>query len=368
MMQTMRQNLEADRPAVDAAPQHELRYARKTYRYLRVAIVSMVVTLLVCTVLQSVDAGSWLGSLSAYYFTPVHAIFIGSLIMIGICLIAIRGQTNPEDITLNIAGLCAPIVALVPTAMPDEPGYKNLFEGELPLAAMQFNNVIALGLTAVFAVALAFTIGSRGRLSAVLKALTTETRIGFGLTGLTIAVLVGVHLFGGPQWTHNTSAGMLIVGLLFVAIINSVRNLRDSSGRQSWGHQLGVGFAGAALLFGATLAAVGVLRLIAGEGSVVLVLGLAVVGTTLVVTTTLGWPSALAWFQPQADQRSGYEQAYFAVAVAMVVGGPLLGLWPGDFEHRTLWVELVELIPFGVFWIIQTAENWDESDPVSAQT
>jgi hypothetical protein len=56
-----------------------------------------------------------LGSISAYYYTPVHAFFVGGLVTIGVSLVAIRGNTTAEDLLLNFAGVFAPFVALVPT-------------------------------------------------------------------------------------------------------------------------------------------------------------------------------------------------------------------------------------------------------------
>jgi magnesium-transporting ATPase (P-type) len=55
-------------------------------------------------------------SISAYYYTPVQAFFVGALIAIGACLISVRGNTDWEDTLLNLAGMFAPIVALVPTS------------------------------------------------------------------------------------------------------------------------------------------------------------------------------------------------------------------------------------------------------------
>src|SRR5205085_6408417 len=60
-----------------------------------------------------------LGSISAYYYTPVRGMFAGALLAIGACLVCIRGSTTVEDILLNVAGMLAPVVALIPTP-PDK--------------------------------------------------------------------------------------------------------------------------------------------------------------------------------------------------------------------------------------------------------
>lgn len=55
------------------------------------------------------------GSISAYYYTPVRPYFVSALVAIGVCLICLRGNTDPEDVLLNVAGVAAAVVGLVPT-------------------------------------------------------------------------------------------------------------------------------------------------------------------------------------------------------------------------------------------------------------
>jgi hypothetical protein len=86
-----------------------------TYRYLRIAMVMAVVVLAVSVAIERAQVDCWQTSVSAYYYTPVRAIFVGVLLSIGLCLIVIKGSTVWEDATLNAAGMLAPIVAVVPT-------------------------------------------------------------------------------------------------------------------------------------------------------------------------------------------------------------------------------------------------------------
>ena len=44
-------------------------------------------------------------SISAYYYTPVRAVFVGVLVTMGVCLIALKGSTEAEDVLLNVAGI-----------------------------------------------------------------------------------------------------------------------------------------------------------------------------------------------------------------------------------------------------------------------
>ena len=59
--------------------------------------------------------GGILASISAYYYTPVRGVFVGSLVAVGLGLVAIKGREGWEDSMLNLAGMLAPLVALVPT-------------------------------------------------------------------------------------------------------------------------------------------------------------------------------------------------------------------------------------------------------------
>ncbi|MFI7062278.1 hypothetical protein ACIBL3_14940 [Kribbella sp. NPDC050124] len=95
-------------------------YSIKTYRYLRMAMVAMVVLLGAALVIEwsKTDPRCLQTSISAYYYTPVQAIFVGALIAIGVCMVVLKGNTEREDILLNVAGILAPVVALVPTPGP----------------------------------------------------------------------------------------------------------------------------------------------------------------------------------------------------------------------------------------------------------
>ena len=94
--------------------------AVKTYRYLRLGMVGVVVLLAASVLYERAEAPCWLTSISAYYYTPVRAICVGGLMVIGFALIVIKGNTSLEDAALNTAGMFAPIVAVVPTEFTDD--------------------------------------------------------------------------------------------------------------------------------------------------------------------------------------------------------------------------------------------------------
>jgi uncharacterized membrane protein len=89
----------------------------KSYRYLRTAIVGLLVGLGVAVGYQTWRQDfDLLGSVSAYYYTPAQAIFVGALIGMAACMIALKGTTATEDVFLNLGGMFAAVVAIVPTS------------------------------------------------------------------------------------------------------------------------------------------------------------------------------------------------------------------------------------------------------------
>jgi hypothetical protein len=90
-------------------------FAAKTWLYLRSSMVALVLALFISIIIERSQVSCWQTSISAYYYTPVQSVFVGVLVALGACLIALRGNTDLEDVVLNFAGMLAPVVALVPT-------------------------------------------------------------------------------------------------------------------------------------------------------------------------------------------------------------------------------------------------------------
>lgn len=85
-----------------------------TYRYVRVGLVALVVFLLVSVGLTWGDT-CLQSSISAFFYTRTHAVFVAALCAAGVCLIAYQGSRAGEDALLNFSGFLAFIVALIPT-------------------------------------------------------------------------------------------------------------------------------------------------------------------------------------------------------------------------------------------------------------
>ena len=69
-------------------------FAVKSYRYLRLSIVVVVLSLMASVLIERSHVSCWQESISAYFYTPVQAVFVSALVVIGVSLIAIKGSTD----------------------------------------------------------------------------------------------------------------------------------------------------------------------------------------------------------------------------------------------------------------------------------
>jgi hypothetical protein len=149
----------------------------------------------------------------------VQAIFVGTLISIGVCMVALKGNTEPEDILLNVGGMLAPAVALVPT--PGEGGCRSV-----PVTLSDTPANIANNMSAVFitgALGLVITVGI------AIKARGTSDWDRRHIAGIVVAALI---LVGGIAWfivnrsgfttgAHYTAAIALFVCIIGVVLLNA---------------------------------------------------------------------------------------------------------------------------------------------------
>lgn len=199
-------------------------FAVKSYRYLRLAIVVVVTSLLVSLLLEASNVPCWQGSISAYYYTPVRAIFVTALVVIGVNFIVIKGRTTLEDVLLNLAGVLAPIVALVPTS-PSSPTCSSVNVSIDPVEPFIHNNVLSFAIGGAVAIAIAIAVASlKGR----------DGNSGF-TRGAIAGLLFGVALLGaGVGWyyidrstflerAHGFAAVAMFVALGVVILVNALR-------------------------------------------------------------------------------------------------------------------------------------------------
>ncbi|MGH3647601.1 MAG: hypothetical protein ACRDTM_10555 [Micromonosporaceae bacterium] len=300
----------------------------KSHRYLRTAMVLLLVGLGVAVFYQTWRQGfELLGSVSAYYYTPAQAIFVGALIGLGACMIALKGTTDVEDVFLNLGGMFAAVVAIVPitrgedyttavraceqTAGPllterasidlDCPTVRALADAT---RANVENNMVAL-----------LVVGALGLLATVFFALRdsrssqpgSRQKFWWGFVAAFLVYAVGAAAFwASTEWfvdrAHYIAGGGLFACVVVVAVANAVRH-QDEQRRQL----------GGAPESGRTLRAVpGAMRR----------------------------PDRYAWL------------AWAMVAVA-VVGGVLVFV----NAFALFWFEILVALLFALFWLVQTIEQ-----------
>ena len=86
----------------------------KTYSRIRIGAALLGVLFpLVLLIVAGLES-----SFSAYYHTEMRDVFVGSLCAVGVILFLYKGVSDKEDIALNLAGIFAVLVALVPGSSP----------------------------------------------------------------------------------------------------------------------------------------------------------------------------------------------------------------------------------------------------------
>jgi drug/metabolite transporter (DMT)-like permease len=190
----------------------------KTYRYLRLAMVVLVIGIFAAILLVTEPQSS----ISHYYYTPARDTFVAALLAVGVCLICIRGGTATEDALLNIAGALALIVALVPVDTATEARALGVGADDRVQAVItNFQAYLVMG----------------GFAAAVLVGLTVWARLsgrGSVTGGDVVGFLVAVVLVGGFAWwffhrresflddAHNWAAVGMFGCIAAVAIIDGL--------------------------------------------------------------------------------------------------------------------------------------------------
>jgi hypothetical protein len=277
-------------------------HAAKTYRYLRIGILGATAMLLASVSLEMIETKCFLTSISAYYYTAARPVFVGALLAIGLALITIKGDRK-EDLALNVAGMLAPVVALVPIRSFDKVG-NCLVRDPLRDADPE-----------VLEAFLDLSVGNN--MSALLWA---------GVGGLVVTVVV---LFKGRK-----TPSMLI---------RTLRGPRSSSERESLVDL--ILFASLAAVFASWFAFLRVsfidrAHLVSAGGMFV----------ALAVAALVCSKYASGW----------HRKTYRWIGIAMIVSIPVLALSSFVFNWWILVLELIEIALFAAFWAVQTIERWDE--------
>jgi hypothetical protein len=272
--------------------------AIKSYRYLRIGIVGVVGLLGASISFERAKVDCWQTSISAYYYTPVRSIFVGGLLAIGLCLIVIKGSNAWEDTCLNIAGMLAPVVALVPTS--DAGNCWSVqpiplpIEGDGSLAGWVVSNVnnnvkslLVAGIAGLLIAAAVATVVTRNA-----AAVATVGAAGTRLALLGAMVLLVLGLVGFNAWNHfDTDSHFVAAIAMFVFLAGAV-------GGNAWEHRDGA--------------------------------------------------------------RRSYFWPYLTIVVLMATAAIVLVLVSSGWRHVQLFLEGAEITLFAAFWLVQTKEHWNE--------
>lgn len=273
--------------------------ARKTYRYLRMGMVGLVLALALAILLERLQVDCWQTSISSYYYTPARAIFVGGLLAIGVSLLVIKGSTRREDVMFNIAGIMAPVVGVVPTSSVGE--CWSLEPTPLPTDGQ--------GNLAAWVIA---------NIDNNIQALLLAGIVGMVAVGL-IAAIVYPHPVDAARSAPLDRRIGLIVTMAVLLIGWALHRWWEAFPTRAHG------FA-AVLMFGFLALGIGV----------------------------------NAWERRNDSKRRRYAMLYAAISGLMVGVGVVFLAFLGGWSHMVLVLETIEIGLFAVFWVAQTVEHWGD--------
>lgn len=287
-----------------------------TYRYVRLALVALVVFLAASVAnTRWWHAADWQTSISAYYYTSSHSVFIAALCAVGACLIVYQGRTTTEDALLNFSGVLAFVVGLVPTGRETlrGPGLPDNFDTELFAENSMWAFLVASVLTGVAVVLIA-------RRPATPKQSTVDCPEQLHIPPwLRRLMRLDVRFM---RWAER----FLPWALLITLIVGAAFFIRSPSTFVQNAHGIA-----AFTMFGGIIA--------------------------VVVHYAL-----YAAFRPP-QRRRVFMLIYAGVAVAMVAT-VLLAWWLHVFSgddrpsHGIIVVEAIVIFEFALFWVIQSVDLW----------
>lgn len=182
-----------------------------TYRYVRSALLALLLALVVSLGIETVRHG-WQTSMSSYYYTPAGPVFIAALASVGVCLVALRGYTDAENVCLNLAGISAPMVAFVPTPerghRPDQAAITN--------NAATFLAVLAAGYLVVL-----FFVWRGRRLGRRVSRWSTIGLISVALAWLVGVVWLAVDRASFAEHAHTLAAVFTFLPFVGVVALNT---------------------------------------------------------------------------------------------------------------------------------------------------
>ena len=272
-----------------------------TYRYLRGAMIALLLMLLLSVGYQwwwETDHSCWLGSISAYYYTPARTVFVGSLCALGASLIAYKGHSSEEDVLLNFSGFMAFVVAMVPTVPDLRCGPNAYAQSPAEIASAVRNNIWSLVVVAVVAAVVVAAL-KRGAMKRDASARPTTRSVvvtlacgGVLLVELTLFLVLRDRFIAV---SHGVAAATMVAGVIAVMVLSA---LRTEERHRAVGD----------------------------------------------------------------DDGRGYRRVYLAIAVSLTVAlaaTVVAALTVTGFAHLVLVAEVIVIVLFATYWGVQTKELWD---------
>lgn len=195
-----------------------------TYRALRMGVVAVALLLTTSLVLEVIRTrGLELTSISASYYSPVSKVFVGVLVATGMALIAIMGREKGEDGALNLAGMLAPTIGMLPTTVgPSAPGAcregvaKCIPSSSLIDVENNVSSLLVLGLIVLIG-ALIYVLRTHGAGSVQLRRMILPAALWVVSAGLWLFARELMFIHG-----HNLAAFCFFLLLAWVARINAL--------------------------------------------------------------------------------------------------------------------------------------------------
>ena len=288
-------------------PEHS-RDVVNTYRYLRGTMIALLLLLLASVGYQwwwETGHSCWLGSISAYYFTSVRTVFVGSLCALGAVLIAYKGHSPEEDVLLNFSGFMAFVVAMVPTVPDGLCGPNAYTQSATEIAMAVRNNIWSLILVALLAALVVAVLRRRApvgrgtaaagsaRGPAVRTIVVSVICAGILLGELTLFLVLRDRFIA---LSHGIAAGTMVAGVIAVMVLNALRADERHGGSEGAKYRR----------------------------------------TYILLAVALGMLLALT------------------VVIALTLTG---------FDHLILIAEVIIILLFGTYWVVQTVELWNLGSP-----
>ncbi|MGV9669300.1 hypothetical protein ACWDPV_01735 [Gordonia sp. NPDC003504] len=218
-----------------------------TYRNLRLGMIALIAMLAVSVIYSAVTYRSpshseFMGSISAYFYTSAHMVFIGSLCALGALLVTYKGSTEPEDVLLNYSGFLAFLIAFIPATVPDSAHDPDVLFPCFPIDATLKNAVLAAMIAGGIAQVLGLIVKAIGKSKydsyQTVFTFTVRKRKWFTtgffawvfrLLGVAVVVvlvvLYAVEVRSAPpaihEWMHNIAAIATFSGLGLVVASNA---------------------------------------------------------------------------------------------------------------------------------------------------